>query len=66
MVEGIGGRQLIFGLDFPWHSLVENRDALETLVHLPVSQDSLQMLLGGTLRALLGLDSHLPGSGSQP
>lgn len=55
MVEVVGTSQLVFGLDFPWHTLEDNRAALETLKQIPMPRAQLEKLLGGTLRDLLGL-----------
>ena len=55
MAECVGAAQLVFGLDFPWHSLDDNRAALEALRGMGLPRAGLEALLGGTLRRLLGL-----------
>jgi len=54
LVRILGGELLVFGLDFPWWPLEENRAALGQLLALDVAEEEKRKLLGGTLAAVLG------------
>jgi predicted TIM-barrel fold metal-dependent hydrolase len=67
LVTGVGGRQLVFGLDFPYWTLDDNRRALKAVHDLPVARQERELILGGALRRLLQADKHRhpPSAGQQ-
>jgi predicted TIM-barrel fold metal-dependent hydrolase len=52
-IEKAGAHRIIYGLDFPWHSLEENRSALEKIMSLEISKVEKQKILGVNLHNLL-------------
>ncbi|MEF2246068.1 amidohydrolase family protein [Paenibacillus sp. IITD108] len=51
-----GAKQLIFGLDFPYNLEKETNIGLERLKNLNLSDEELELILGGNLRRVLGIE----------
>jgi predicted TIM-barrel fold metal-dependent hydrolase len=54
IVKGIGAKQFIFGLDFPWNSIEATRRHLQIIDSLSISATDKKLILGGNLARLLG------------
>jgi predicted TIM-barrel fold metal-dependent hydrolase len=56
MIAQVGAAQLIFGLDFPYNLEQNTKLALNTINELPINEKDRALILGGNLRAELGLE----------
>jgi predicted TIM-barrel fold metal-dependent hydrolase len=50
-----GEDRLVFGLDFPYNQTPEIKEALRIIADLPLTDTAKEKLLGGNLKAVLGL-----------
>ncbi len=55
LVNIVGGNFLVYGMDFPWHTLAEQKRELKLLKGLAISGENKEKLLGGNLRRLLNI-----------
>ena len=55
MVKGIGARQFIFGLDFPWNSIAATQRHLRLIESLDIPPADKELICGGNLCRLLNL-----------
>jgi predicted TIM-barrel fold metal-dependent hydrolase len=53
LIEGVGAGQLVFGLDFPWWTIEQNRKAIAALRRIDVPESEQRLVFGGTLDSLL-------------
>jgi len=56
MIAQVGAAQLIFGLDFPYNLEQNTKMALHTINELPINDADRALILGGNLRAELGIE----------
>lgn len=54
LVFRVGAHQVVFGLDFPYHSVDYTRSAIGIIRHLDISQEAKACILGENLKELLG------------
>lgn len=54
LVQCVGAGKLIYGLDFPWQSAETNKRDIEIILNLDIPAEAKEMILGGSLAALLG------------
>jgi len=55
IVWQVGAHQLIFGLDFPYNGEEETKGALAVIEALGLTPEEKELILGGTLRRVLGV-----------
>ena len=55
LLAQVGAAQLIFGLDFPYNLEQNTKMALHTISELPINDADRALILGGNLRAELGI-----------
>jgi predicted TIM-barrel fold metal-dependent hydrolase len=57
LVYQAGAKQLIFGLDFPYNLERETKIAIEAVRNLNLTDEEYDLVMGGNLRRLLGIDN---------
>jgi predicted TIM-barrel fold metal-dependent hydrolase len=56
LIAQVGAEKLMFGLDFPYNLEKETLIALDTISKLNLTDEESDLILGGTLRRVLGLE----------
>lgn len=54
LVKCVGADKLIYGLDFPWNSAETNKQDIEIIKNLDITETDKEKILGGNLAALVG------------